>query len=504
MGKDVLISVDIGTQGTKTAAVDLSGTVIADAFEPSNLITPKPGIVEQDPQEILSSVINTIRSVAGQIENAHVLAIGVDGQMAGILGIGSDGEAVTYYDSWLDTRCEKYIGFMKREAEDLLVQTTGAPPSYTHGPKVLWWKHEQPETYKKIAKFVVPSAYVVGRLVGLSADQAYEDYTYLHFSGFADAEKTQWSRTLLDIFKVKHDKMPTIVKPWQVVGGLTETMASLCGLSTGTPVVAGCGDSAATSLGAGITQPGQLFDVAGTASIFSCCVDKYAPDVATKTLLYARSVVPGLWIPMAYINGGGMCLKWFRDNLSGERDYGRLDLEADQIAPGSGDLTFLPHFSGRVSPNDPYIRGTWIGLTWSHTRGHLYRSIMEGIGYEYKLYFDIIQQLMGEYEFSDVRVIGGGANSRVFNSIKSDILGRKYAALSVKDAANLGSAIVAGYGVGVFDDFQETLGKIITVQDEVEPNLDNHRAYVKQVRHYDKCLESIGHLLAQSRSGLNQ
>ena len=255
---------------------------------------------------------------------------------------------------------------MKEKAGDLLVQTTGAPPSYTHGPKILWWKHERPEVYAQIAKFVVPSAYVVGRLVGLTGDEAYQDYTYLHFSGFADARNTKWSAELMDLFKVTPDKLPRIVVPWQVMGGLTQSMATLCGLPSGTPVVAGCGDSAATSLGAGITRPGQLFDVAGTASIFSCCVDRYAPDVTNKTLLYARSGA-GPLEPMAY-QRGGMCLKWFR-TTSPEQDY-RQRSEASEREPGSGDLIFLPISAG-VAPNDPYVRGTWIGLTWSHTRGTL-------------------------------------------------------------------------------------------------------------------------------------
>ena len=277
MRKRVLISVDIGTQGTKAAAVDLEGNIVAEAFQASNLITPRPGVVEEDPWEMLSSVINTIKAVVERLGSAEVLAVGVDGQMAGILGIGADGEAVTHYDSWLDTRCEPYITMMKEKAGDLLVQTTGAPPSYTHGPKILWWKHERPEVYAQIAKFVVPSASVVGRMVGLTGDEANEEYTYLHFSVLADARNTKWSAELMDLFKVTPDKLPRIVVPWQVMGGLTQSMATLCGLPSGTPVVAGCGDSAATSLGAGITRPRQLFDVAGTASIFSCCVGPLCP-----------------------------------------------------------------------------------------------------------------------------------------------------------------------------------------------------------------------------------
>ncbi|MGE5581409.1 MAG: xylulokinase, partial [Bacillota bacterium] len=312
MSNGYLIGVDIGTQGTKTTLINTAGEIIAEAFENSRLISPASGVVQQEADDLYYSVTRTIAETVSKsgIKPADVLAIGIDGQMAGIMGIDRDWNAVTYYDSWLDTRCEKYIAKIKAEAEEGVIRITGCPVTYAHGPKILWWKYERPDVYKNIAKFVLPGAYVAGRLTGLKAENAYIDYTYLHFSGFGDVERLRWSEDLLNLFRVERDKMPEIVEPWKIIGKLTTEPAQACRLIPGIPLVAGCGDSAATSLGAGITKKGLLFDIAGTASIFSCCVDQYKPDINNKTLLFARSVVPGLWIPMAYINGGGMCLKW--------------------------------------------------------------------------------------------------------------------------------------------------------------------------------------------------
>ena len=177
-----------------------------------------------------------------------------------------------------------------------------------------------------------------------------------------------------------------------------------------------------------------------------------------------------------------MCLKWFRDNFTAEQDYRQLILEASECEPGM-EIDLPAPFQRRVAPNDPYVRGTWIGLTWSHTRGHLYRSIMEGIGYEYKLYFNIIKELMGDYKFSDVRVIGGGAKSAVFNSIKASILGQRYAALAVKDAASIGAAVVAGYGVGVLT-ISRRLLTALSVQTKWA-NLEHFKAYAPHVERYE-------------------
>lgn len=497
MPQKYLIGVDIGTQGTKTALVSIEGKTIATAFEASKLISPSKGIVQQEADDIYFSVTNTIAEVItiSGVNSSDVLGIGIDAQMAGIMGIDKDWNAVTYYDSWLDTRCEKYIEQIKAAAEERVVGITGCAVTYAHGPKILWWKNERSDVYKNIAKFVLPSTYVVGRLAGLKAESAYIDYTHLHFSGFGDVENLKWSDELLNLFKVEKSKMPDIVEPWKVIGGLTEDAAEKCKLLSGTPIVAGCGDSAATLLGSGITKSGLLFDVAGTASIFSCCVDKYMPDIATKTLLYARSVIPGLWTPLAYINGGGMCLKWFRDNLTGSDSsvsYDSLNAEAENVLPGSEGLLFLPHFSGRVCPNNPNVRGSWLGLSWVHTRAHMYRSIMEGIAYEYNYYLKVIKGLLSDAEFSQVYVIGGGAKSKLFNSIKADVLGIKYSTLNVSDTAILGSAVIAGYGVKAFNNIQETVDRFVKVGGQVEPNIERNAAYKKFTEPYEKVFEALG------------
>lgn len=491
-----LIGIDIGTQGTKTGLFTLDGISITDAFEPSTLISHSPGFVEQQPDEIFYSVINTIREVINKanIKPDQIAAIGMDGQMAGILGIDKEWNALTWYDSWLDIRCEKYIQLIKERAEELVILKTGCPVTYAHGPKILWWKHEQQEIYQKVVKFVLPTTYVVGRLAGLKTCEAYIDHTHLHFSGFGDVYKNEWCNELLDLFQIEKSKMPEIVTPWKIVGYLTKEMAKKCSLISGIPIVAGCGDQAATSLGAGIVRKGMIFDVAGSASVFSCCVDSFHPDVKNKTLVYPRSVIPGLWIPLAYINGGGLCIRWFRDQVAGKNtklDYNLLDSEAEKIAPGCEGLIFIPHFAGRVCPNNPNVRGSWVGLNWVHHRGHLFRSIMEGIAYEYSGYVKILKELTGGVDFTNVTVTGGGAKSNIFNSIKADVLGVPYVPLNRNDTATLGSALVAGYGVKVFDDLKSTVERIISNCEYVYPNHHNHIAYQKYINIYEEMIEAL-------------
>lgn len=492
--KSYLVTADIGTQGTKTALIGEDGEIAATAFQPSNLIRKPGGHVEQNPDELLSSVVSGIREVLrkSEVPPGSVAAIALDGQMAGVLGIDRHGDAVTPYDSWLDTRCAAYMPEMKAWGEDEIIRLTGCPVTYAHGPKVLWWKNERPDVYARIAKFVVPSAYVAGKLAGLKAERAYIDYTHLHFAGFGNSKKAAWSDSLLKAFAVDLDRMPDIVNPWDRIGGLTTAYARETGLLAGTPIVAGCGDTAAATLGAGIVRPGQMFDVAGTASVLSCCVDVYSPDVPNRTLLYARSVLPGLWTPLAYINGGGQCLAWFRDQFaSRETTFDELNRLAEQAAPGSGGLLFIPHFGGRVCPNNPDLRGSWLGLDWSHGTGEMYRSIMESIAYEYSYYADTLARLAGTVEYTGVRVVGGGARSALFNGIKSDVLGIPYETLSVTDTALLAGAVIAGYGVGLYRDMAETASRFAAMEASFRPDAGRRETYRRAALRYRTALDGL-------------
>lgn len=480
---DYIIGIDIGTQGTKTALLKSDGTVVSESFEESNLINTADGGIEQNAEEILQSCINTIKDVIvhSGIDSNEIVSMAIDGQMAGVMGVGTDGHAVTPYDSWLDQRCGKYWPMLREIGEEKIISITGCPITYAHGPKKLWWKHERPEVYERIEAFVQPNAYVAMRLCDLKADQAFIDYTYLHFTGFADTRNKIWSRELLEAAGISISKMPRIVKPYDVVGYISKTMSAETGLKQGMPVAAGCGDTAASTFGAGIVRPGKVIDVAGTASVFACAVNEFAPDTSYKTMMFAPSVIDGLYTPMAYINGGGLCLKWFRDELAQQdgikKSYQELNEEAEQVNAGSEGLIFTPHFAGRVCPNDGNVRGGWLGLSLNHKRAHMYRAVMEGIAYEYKMYLNILNYLLPDMKFDQVISVGGGAKSQLMKQIKADVLGIPMTTISRADTGVLGSAVIAGYAVGIFDDLAETVENFLEIGNPVMPKTENSEVY---------------------------
>ncbi len=492
MAESLFIGVDIGTQGVKAALYDSRGSLAADAFRKSELMKPSAGAVEEDPEFQLASACQTIAECAARAPAGSVVkGIAIDGQMAGIIGVGEDGRNVTPYDSWLDTRCAPYITFLQKEAGAQIVRKAGGPPSFNHGPKILWWKNEKPDVYRRIRAFVMPGGYAVMRLTGKDGSAAFIDRSYLHFSGFADSRAAAWDDGLCRKLGVDKAKLPRIVASHEVIGELCGDMAKRCGLPAGIPVVAGCGDTAASFLSCGATRPGISVDVAGTASVFACTVTDFKVDEKDMVLSCGRSAVQGLWHPYAYINGGGMNLEWFREQFGCGADFEKLNAAAAAIQPSEDDPIFVPHLAGRVSPGQPYLRGAWVGLTWSHGTGHLYRAVLEGVALEYGIYLKSLESLYGKGKVTEVRVTGGGEKSAVWNRIKADVLGVPIVQIPGAGGAPLGSALLAAYGVGEVKDLDATAAEWITTGAVTEPDPSRAALGRSRVERYTALLESV-------------
>jgi xylulokinase len=360
---------------------------------------------------------------------------------------------------------------------------------------MLWWKEEQPHTYARIAKFMMPTGYVAGRMAGLRADQGYIDYTFIHFSGLCDARQGVWSDELCGLYGIDSSKLPKIVAPWQIIGEVQPAAARDFSMAAGTIIAAGCGDTAACALGAGIVRQGMLFDTAGTASVLAGSTSSFVTDVNNRALLTMRSVVPGIWHPLAYIAGGGLALRWFRDQFYNTHQgepipltedlYEQMLAAAANIPPGAEGLFFSPHLGGRICPAAPEMRGAWIGFTWLHTQPHFLRAILESVAFEYAYYLHILRQLLPDQQFSQARAAGGGAKSPLWNQIKANVLYIPYQRLQRAELGTWGSAMIAGKAVGLFSDLAETAYQHASVEAEsfqVDPAI--HAAYLPLVDQY--------------------
>ena len=481
--RGLLVGVDLGTTGTKAALYSADGTTLAEAGAATTLRWRGAGVVDQDPEEFYATAASSIRDCLERAgaDPGGVEAVGITGQMAGVLGVGTDGLASMPYDSWLDLRCSPDVEALAAELGDELVRIAGCPPMVNHAPKLRWRRRECPDQFEATAKFVVPSGYVAARLAGLSGEDAFIDWTYLHFTGLADTGAAAWSPELAEGVGVPEEKLPRIVEPASLIGHVTAAAATHTGLREGTPVAAGLGDTAAGVLGAGVVRPGQLLDVAGTAAVLGASTDERRPDSEHRTLIVMRGAVPGQWVSLAYLSGGSL-LSWFA-GLEGERDadapvdYDALGALVAAVAAGSDGLLFVPHLDGRLLPSDPTMRGAWVGLDRHHGRAHMLRALLEGVAYEYAGYLAVLNELHPALDQDEVRVVGGGARSDAWNAIKASVLGTPYVRLDRDELSCWGAALVAGAAVGAIGDLAAAAFAAAETRERFEPDAGDHERY---------------------------
>jgi xylulokinase len=454
------IGVDLGTSGIKAGVVDIEGNIIADEYWDAELTSSGPGHMEQNPDSYCTKTLQIIKTAVGKagISEKEIAGLSIDGQMGGIIGIDKDFNSITGLDMGLDIRSEKYNAFIHKEyGEEIAGITCGSP---RNTPKMMLWAREHPDVYKKIYKFVTLSGYVTGKISGLHGDEAFIDYTLLSFFGNENARTLSWSLELTDAFDLDSDKLPTVVEPWRLVGKLTSDAAAAAGLTAGLPVIAGAGDQPAGLLGLGFFSPGRLLDVSGSTTLLYFSTEQYVPDTGRHGVMYMPAIVPEKYTAFTYINGGGINLKWFRDEFAEGMSWEDLTVQAEALQPGSGGLLFIPYLGGRQCPYNAELRGGWIGLNWGHKKEHMFRAVLEGLTFDYALGLEFIRDLFPKVQPLSLDGTGGGSKNSFWNKLKADVLGIPYQQLGDYQYAIRGCGILVGYALGMYDDLQKTAEKM--------------------------------------------
>lgn len=451
---DTVLGIDLGTSSVKAAVYGFDGVMLGSAERPVGLHHPAPGRAEQDLDEFYTAAAAAGREclTAAGVGGGRVGAFAVAGQMAGVGLVDAQLRPVAPFDSWLDTRCGDVVDEIAQRVGARVTSVAGCPPTLSIGPKMVWWRRNRPDVCAEAAAFVTAAGYVAARAVGRAGDAAFIDPTHLHFTAVADVARARWDEDLVDAVGVEARMLPQVVESTAVVGVLTRVAAADFGLLPGTPIAAGCGDTAAAALGSGVTEPGQAFDVAGTAAVLGVCLPEFAPDRAASTLMTMRAALPGRWYSLAYVSGAGQVIEWLCREILGYPDltaeaYTELARVAAQAPAGSDGVILSPHFAGRVAPADPGMRGSATGLSPGTGRAHLARAALESIAYEYRGYAELATAAGGP-PLTEVVGTGGGSRLGLWNQIKADVLGVPYRPLPTTDTGTRGAALVALAAIG--------------------------------------------------------
>lgn len=478
----LFLGIDIGTSATKALLINSQGEILAEASSGYELFHPKPLWSEQEPDDWWLATVKTVRQAVqkGRAKPADVKAIGLSGQMHGSVFLDKKGHVIRRALLWNDQRtaaeCEEIERRAGGRSELIRMVANPALTGFT-APKILWLRNHEPRNFAKTAKILLPKDDVRRRMTGEFATDVSDASGML----LLDVGRRNWSSELLSKLELDESLFARCYESEEVTGQLTAAAAKELGLTTDCLVVGGAGDCAANGLGTGVVRSGILSTSIGTSGIMFVHSDEMQIDPLGRLHTFCHAV-RGKWHMMGVSLTGGGSLQWFTEKLCNELStkkqsaYDVLNEEARNVAAGSEGLFFLPYLAGERTPHaDPDARGCFIGLTLKHTRGHLARSIMEGVAYAMRDSLAIIQQ-MG-VPVKQIRASGGGSRSPLWRQIQADVFGQKVVTINAEQGPAYGVALLAAVGAGAFRNIEEACGATIKVVSETPVDRQAKKRY---------------------------
>ena len=480
------LGIDIGTSGTKTLVMREDGAILASASAEYPLASPKPGWSEQNPEHWWKASIKTVRQVvkAAKLKPADIAGIGLSGQMHGSVFLDRKGEVIRPALLWNDQRTAAECDEIERLAggrRKLIKMVANPALTGFTAPKILWLRNHEKRNYDRTVQVLLPKDYVRFRLTNDFATEVSDASGTL----LLDVVRRRWSKTLLNRLDLDSDLLPQVFESEDITGQLSGSAAKLLGLNPGTPVVGGGGDQAAGAIGNGIVRKGVVSATMGTSGVVFAHSDEVQVDPEGRIHTFCHAV-RGQWHVMGCVLSAGGSLQWFRNELCQEEiraarrqkiDPYELIVQAAQQAPaGSEGLFFLPYLTGERTPHaDPNARGSWIGLSLRHGKGHLARSVMEGATYAMRDTLEIIREM--QIPVNEIRLSGGGARSQFWKQMQADIYGQSVVTINAEEGPAYGVALLAAAGTGAYRNVVEACQATISVETRTKARAAAKRTY---------------------------
>lgn len=474
------VGVDVGTSACKVIAVDESGAVLARAVRDYPLSTPRPGWAEQNPADWWKATDEAMRALRAALPAGHaVRAIGLCGQMHGLVPLDADDRVIRPAILWCDNRtgaeCEELTEQLGGLSRVVALINNRILPGYTAG-KLVWLRKHEPRAFERMRWFLNPKDYIRLLMTGTHATEVADA------SGTAlfDVRNRRWSSPLLEAVGLRAEQVPTVYEAQVTSGGLRAEVASSWGLPAGLPVVGGGGDGVTQITSMGIVSEGPVGVIFGTAGVVGGAT-KHCPDNRDGLLQVFCGNAPDRWNPMGCTLNGAGAFQWLFEVLS-ETPGARIDFDAlvrlaESAPPGSDGLLFLPHLMGERCPwVAPDARAALVGLTRSHRLGHLVRSVMEGTVLNIRAVLELI--VRGGVACTEIRASGGATASPFWMSLLADGLGRDVVTVTgASEGGAYGAALVAGVGVGAWSDLDRA---VAAIQETQRVKVDAGRAQLYQ------------------------
>ncbi|MDB5525817.1 MAG: carbohydrate kinase, family [Rhizobium sp.] len=444
------LGIDIGTFESKGALVDETGVIVGQASRPHKMLVPQAGWAEHDPDKdwwgdfcFLSRKL----IVDSGIDPKDIKAVGASAIGPCMLPVDADGNALMNGVLYgVDTRAAKEIDDLNAQLgeERILDRCGNALTSQSVGPKILWLKNNRPDIYEKAARIVSSTTFIVQKLTGRCV---IDHYTAANFSPLYVVDEQRWSDDLNPGI-LPLQKLPEVLWTTEIAGTVTGAAAHATGLAIGMPVICGTIDAAAEAFSVGVLDAGDMMVMYGSTIFIILLSENRVRDAR---LWYAPWFFPGEHASMSGLATSGTLTHWFRDQMGRDLDpataFAELANEASSSRPGANGLVFLPYFSGERTPiHDSHAKGTLFGLNLTHTRGDIYRALIEGIAYGTNHIFETYAEAGASPR--RLMAVGGGTKNRIWLEATSNISGLPQIISEKSMGASYGNAFLAALGIG--------------------------------------------------------
>ena len=398
------LGLDIGTSSIKGLLQNYDGKIIASHNVNLSVSRPKEGYSEQNPQdwiEATKTVILAIKNIAGSKLN-QLLAIGLSGQMHGLVAMDNTDKVLRPAILWNDARCDEQAKRLDVQFPDFRRIAGNAVMAGFTAPKALWMAERESEIFKQIKTILLPKDYVRFWLTG----EKISDMSDTSGTLWLDVEKRKYSETLISHCRLDISQMPTLREGSEPAGVLRKSLAEEWGISPKV-VVSGAGDNAAAACGLGVVSPGDAFVSLGTSGVIFRVTEKFLPEAASGAHAFCHAL-PNLWHQMGVTLSATDSLNWLSE-ITGA-SVASLANSAKSIDEENSTLLFHPYLSGERTPhNDPNARGGFFGLARRHGHAEMAYSVFEGITYALADCLDVISKT-GQKPKSLLAVGGGASN----------------------------------------------------------------------------------------------
>lgn len=488
---NTFLGIDLGTSAIKLVLIDGQKNILAQITEEYDTAQPEKGFNEIDPECWFDCMLSGMERILKTCDRSLLKGIGVTGQMHTLIALDKDGKAVRPAMMWNDIRTRDLIPELKEKIKGFpegpyLSKTisTGSPAA-----NLYWMRKNEPDNFRRIKKFLIGPDYLVYRLTGNYGT----DYCEASTSCLYQIMAKKWSLEMRELIGLEESTYPEVRGSGLTAGKLNAGIAKRFSLDEDICVLTGTGDNPATAISTGCLGRGYPVISLGTSGVLMMPVPEIKEDAKGKMILFSFDDKSYSYLLQGAVQSNGSTLDWWIKGIMGEEDFSGIDRMIRPDCVHENGLLFYPHLTGdKTLYGDPNLRGAFIGLSTETDRTDMLYAVIEGLCFSFR---ELAEKMcLPLHDFGSVKVVGGGARSRIWMQTLANILNIRIEQMDGMIGPAFGIALLAAYRCGCFDSLEQITEGAVKAKNCFEPQPETAAAYEEKYKKYLRIYKGLRYI----------